>query len=133
MSSAPISADSHIVEPREIFDAAYERFGDRAPHVIQHPDWGDFVVSPGVVGRESMANIPGVAVGRLGIAGMRLNNPETQQLMRRGYAGLRPGIVDPNERLKDQDLDGVAAEVMYPSLFFRVFGLPDAEVIVSLF
>src|SRR5947209_2273305 len=95
--------------------------------MIEHPDWGDFLANPGSGGKL------GIVIGRLGIAGRRLDNPETQQIMRRGYAGLRPGILDPAERLKDQDLDRVACEVLYPSVFFRVFGLADIEVLVALF
>lgn len=128
-----ISADSHIVEPREVFDGVHKRFGDRAPEIIQHPEWGDFLTTPEVSGREQMADRPGVPVGRLGIAGRRLDDPETTRQMKRGYAGIPPGVFDPIARINDQDLDGVAAEVLYPSLFFRIFGLPDTEVLLALF
>ena len=132
MGALAISADSHIVEPREIFDSIAERFGDRAPQIIQHPDWSDFLRSPDPTAGP-MAGIAGLPIGRLGIAGRRLDDPETQRIMRQGYAGLNPGILDPNERLKEQDLDGVSAEVLYPSVFFRVFGLADTEVVLALF
>jgi predicted TIM-barrel fold metal-dependent hydrolase len=86
---------------------------------------------PGVAGDRGVGPI--VPVGRLGIAGQRLDDPRTQEQMRRGYAGLRPGIVDPTARLADQDVDGVGCEVLFPSLFFRVFGSPDTEVVVRAF
>jgi hypothetical protein len=35
--------------------------------------------------------------------------------MKRGYEAARPSGWDPVERLKDQDLDGVVAEVLYSS------------------
>src|SRR5438445_3806631 len=114
MCALAISADSHIVEPREVFDAVAARYGERSPQIIQHHEWGDFLTSP-AAGNEPIASLPGLPVGRLGIAGMRLDDPETQRRMRLGYAGLLPGIMDPDERLKDQDVDGVACEVLYPS------------------
>ena len=44
-------------------------------------------------------------------------------MARRGRSGW-----DPVERIKDQDIDGVAAEVIYPSLAMPLFGLADAEL-----
>jgi predicted TIM-barrel fold metal-dependent hydrolase len=128
------SADSHIVEPAELFAALERRYGERAPRIVHDPDWGDFMVAPGVTGREAFsARYSGIPVGRLGVAGANLDDPETQQQIRMGYDGLRRGIVEPRERLRDQDADGVRLEVLYPSLFFRVFGLPDTEVVVEAF
>jgi predicted TIM-barrel fold metal-dependent hydrolase len=128
------SADSHIVEPRELFAGLERRYGERAPRIVHDPEWGDFLVAPGVSGREAFsARYAGVPVGRLGIAGARLDDPETQQQIKRGYAGLPGGIVDPVERIEEQDADGVKLEVLYPSLYFRVFGLPDTEVLLDAF
>ena len=33
-----ISADSHIVEPREVFDSVAKVYGERSPQIIKHPD-----------------------------------------------------------------------------------------------
>ncbi len=48
--------------------------------------------------------------------------------MDQGCEGARPSGWDPVERLKDQDLDGVRAEVLYPTLGMPLFGLNDAEL-----
>ncbi len=90
---------------------------------------GDIVSTPGVLGDAGVGST--VPVGRAGIAGRRLDDPETQEQIRRGYSGLRPGIVDPVERVKDQDVDGVGCEVLFPTLYFRVFGSPDTEMLVT--
>jgi len=128
------SADSHIVEPAELFGPLERKYGERAPRIVNDPDWGDFLVTPGVTGREAYSpRYAGVAVGRQGIAGARLDDPEVVERIKRGYAGLRKGIVDPVERLKEQDLDGVGLEVLYPSMYFRIFGLPDTEVLLEAF
>lgn len=126
-----ISSDSHIVEPREVFDSLQRRFGDSAPHVEHDEKRGDVIVVPGVSADDGVGQV--VPVGRLGIAGRRLDDPETQRMVNGGYATIRPGITDPLERLKDQDLDGVSCEVLYPSLFFRVFGLTNPEMVVAAF
>jgi hypothetical protein len=133
-SRVAYSADSHIVEPAELFASLEARYGERAPRIVHDPEWGDFLVAPGVTGREAFsARYAGIPVGRLGVAGANLDDPRVQQQIKRGYAGLRPGIVDPVERLRDQDADGVGLEVLFPSLYFRVFGLPDTEVLLDAF
>ncbi len=48
--------------------------------------------------------------------------------MRTGYEAVRPSGWDPVERLKDQDIDGVEAEVLYTSLGMPLFGLKDPEL-----
>src|SRR6266508_2030285 len=40
----------------------------------------------------------------------------------------KTGGYDPNERLKEMATDGVSAEVLYPTLGLRLFGLDDAEL-----
>src|SRR5436305_13469504 len=118
MIQGAISADSHIVEPRELFVDLEAEFGERAPRVRWDEQRGEVVSAPGVAGDAGVGPI--VPVGRLGIAGRRLDDPETQKMMNQGYAALRRGIVDPADRATDQELDGVGCEVLFPSLYFRV-------------
>ena len=122
-----ISADSHFVEAPEVFAGLEERFGADAPKVIHHEEYGDLLLLPGATPR------PGFGVGRLGIAGHYANDPETQEMIRKGYAGLRPGVMDPIARLKDQELDGVDAEVLYPSLLFGIYRMKNTDVITATF
>jgi predicted TIM-barrel fold metal-dependent hydrolase len=120
------SCDSHLLEPRDVFVGLEDKYGDRAPRVVQgfkgRP--GDFLLLPGA--------IP-VPIGRFGIAGHRLNDPETQERIARGYAGVNPGVVDPHIRLDDQERDGIRGEVMYPSLNMLTFSLTDREVVHDVF
>jgi predicted TIM-barrel fold metal-dependent hydrolase len=134
MAQVTYSADSHIVEPRELFDSLERKFGERAPRVVTDPDWGDFLVAPGVTGREAFSpRYSGVPVGRQAIAGARLDDPVVQQAIRRGYGNIPATVSNPRQRLDAQERDGVSLEVLYPSLFFRVFGLPDREVMLEAF
>lgn len=142
--SLPISADSHIVEAREVFAGLADRFGDDAPRVGETPE-GDGMVIPSDRGGA-------VGAGRMGIAGRRLDpgrrverrpgrkpSPEDPKdavvlgWIREGYAGLRKGIVDAAQRAADQDTDGVRAEVLYPSFFFRVFSLENTALVEAAF
>src|SRR6266480_6354749 len=114
-----ISCDSHVVETPEIFDGLEKRFGELAPKIVYDPKRGDVL---------HIAGRAGLTVGRFGIAGHFANDPETQEMMRMGYKGLRPGIIDPVERLRDQDLDGVDAEVLLPSVMFGVYPVNNSDL-----
>lgn len=120
------SCDSHVVEAREVFDGLDEEFGSRAPRIERdfkgRP--GDWLVFPGMTA---------VPVGRLGIAGNRLDDPKTTELIARGYDGLNPGVKDPHKRLDEQTLDGIVGEVMYPSLNMFTYALPDHDVAKAVF
>src|SRR3979411_1498630 len=92
-----ISSDSHVVETHDILDGLDRRFGDLAPRIVFEEGKGDILH---VNGRA------GLNIGRFGIAGHFANDPETVQMMREGYRGLRKSIVGPMERLKAQKVDG---------------------------
>ncbi len=114
------SCDSHVVEGREAFAGLEDRFGADAPRIVRDvgDKKGDFLV---------IGNRP-VPVGRLGIAGKRLDDPATDALIAQGYEGLNPGVLDPEQRLVEQDTDGICGEVMYPSLSMFTFALQDAKI-----
>ena len=118
------SCDSHVVEPASVFDGLEREFGSRAPRIESVPDQGEFIVLP------KAGRIP---VGRLGIAGHRLDDPATDALIARGYAGLNPGVLDPAARLDEQLVDGIVGEVMYPSLNMFSFAGLDVDVAASVF
>jgi uncharacterized protein len=120
------SCDSHVVEAREVFDGLEERFGSKAPRIVKNPAGkkGEYLVVPGT---------GPIAVGRLGIAGNRLDDPRTDELIARGYDGLNPGVRDSAYRLAEQDRDGIVGEVMYPSLSMFTFAVPDNEIRAAAF
>jgi predicted TIM-barrel fold metal-dependent hydrolase len=120
------SCDSHVVEAREVFEGLEGQFGTRAPRVEHNYNGkpGDWIVLPGT------APVP---VGRLGIAGNRLDDPKTKERIAQGYAGLNPGVKDPRARLDEQTLDGIVGEVMYPSLNMFTFGIKDRDVVQAVF
>ncbi len=112
------SCDSHVVEGPGAFDGLLERFGPEAPHIVTN-DEGVFL---------QIGNNRAVPVGRLGIAGNRLDDPRTHERIAQGYEGLNPGVVDPTKRLTEQDVDGIVGEVMYPSLSMFTFAVEDDKI-----
>jgi predicted TIM-barrel fold metal-dependent hydrolase len=54
--------------------------------------------------------------------------PGRQQRVGEGRFDEKTGGYDPNERLKEMATDGVSAEVLYPTLGLRLFGMDDAEL-----
>ncbi len=138
----PISADSHIVEGPDVFAGLADRFGDAAPRLMTVGDEVDAIVIPARSPR-------GVSVARMGMAGTRLNrneplhrekghkpdvahmeSPEIKALFAKGYGGLREGLVDGAKRYIDQDIDGLAAEFLYPG-FFAMFSFADPALVVA--
>ncbi len=137
----PISADSHVMEAEDVFVGLADRFGDEAPRVMYAGTENDAIVIP--------AKGPRGIRKRMGWAGMRLRegvaverrpghkpevdnltDPEALTTLAKGYDGLRAGIRDGARRHEDQDVDGVAAEFLYPG-FFGMFSFENTELLVA--
>ena len=113
-----VSADSHMMEPADLWQQRLDtKYKDRAPRVIEgyQDKKGHFFV---VEGLRPFPVAGGFAAG---------NKPEDlPKAWEKGYEGARPSGWDPVERIKDQDVDGVEAEVLYTTLGMSLFGLDDA-------
>ena len=139
----PISADSHVVEGRDVFTGLADRFGDEAPRIMNVGNQVDAIVVPA-------RGMQGVSVARMGMAATRLGrneplnrkkghkpdvahmqDPELVALFNSGYEGMRRGLVDGAFRYEDQDIDGLAAEFLYPG-YFGMFGMKNTPLLVAL-
>jgi len=119
-----ISADSHVVEPPDLWTQRIDlKFRDRAPRIETLDDGSDYIVIDGLKPRPLAFE---GAMADLKAQGMEIPAP-------RGYrfADNRPGSWDPVERLKDQDLDGVSGEVLYPGVGLTLVMTPDAEYLYA--
>jgi predicted TIM-barrel fold metal-dependent hydrolase len=119
-ASKVISADSHMTEPGDLWVERLDRkFRDRAPRVVKNEKSGPayLFVGPGI---HPLAVAAAFAAGKGGA--------ELREHMNHGYEAARPSGWDPVERLKDQDLDGVRAEVLYSTLGIAVFAMPEVEL-----
>ena len=119
-----ISADSHFVEPPTMWAERLERrFRDRAPRAVRLDGKpGEYFVC------EDIAPAPLAAFFSAGVPAA-----EMPDFMKRGFAEAPKGVHDPAERIKDQDRDNVAAEVIYTSMGMPLFGLADAEFRAACF
>ena len=50
-----------------------------------------------------------------------------EQLPKVPFRNSPPGATDPHLRLRDQDTDGVAAEILFPNYGMALFGIDDIE------
>jgi predicted TIM-barrel fold metal-dependent hydrolase len=115
-----ISADSHVVEPPEVYAGLDKRFGERAPRMVEHPERG-LITDHG-------DGTFGYPVGTFTVAGQDWGDPAVREKARQGFKQARPGVLDTVERVKDQALDGIDAEVLYPSVLFSIYQLKDVEI-----
>ena len=120
------SGDSHIVEHADCFAGLADRFGDKAPRIVRGYQGkpGDWYV---------LGERVALPVARMGIAGHRLDDPATQDLINSGYEGLNPGVLDGDKRLEEQAQDGIVGEVMYPSLNMFTWSVGDTNILNAAF
>jgi predicted TIM-barrel fold metal-dependent hydrolase len=117
MSYPIISADSHITEPANTYlDHIESRFKERAPRMERREGIGDIFVIDGM-------DKP-IPMGLVAAAGkppeeIRVNGVLFEEMHRGGW--------DPDARLGDQDRDGIAAEVIYPTVGMVLCNHEDLE------
>ena len=126
-----LSADSHVLEPADLWTNYIDpAFADRAPRVVNRLERkngetidGEFLVCEGVAPQR-------VA----GFAAADVDDPKWRtEANERGFEQLLSGGWDPEQRLKDQEIDGVTIEVIYPSMAMPMFGLPDTGLQQAIF
>ena len=112
-----ISADSHVLEPHDLWTSrlAGTPFAERAPRMVEDERHGH------VFAIDGLRPFP---VGLAGAAGK-----PSSELRYTGdqVESLRSGGWDPVARLDDMDTDGVAAEVLYPSVGMSLAQSKDVE------
>lgn len=118
MDTPVISADSHVVEPaglwRDRLDRAHR---DRAPRVFWDGDRGGwFFGCEGL--RPALIN---------SLYSTDKTPEEFADGLETGIEAARAGGNDPAARRTDMERDGVAAEVLYPSLAMSLYWLADAD------
>lgn len=119
-SQRVISADSHIVEPPDLFVETIEpRFRDRAPRVIEDPEFGSIWDVEGL-GYPSVELMAG--------AGRSIDEIGAQARFERA----RQGGWDPDERIRDMDTTGVDAALLYPTVVFHSYGIADLALMQAV-
>ncbi|MEQ8993676.1 MAG: amidohydrolase family protein [Pseudomonadales bacterium] len=117
MSKPIISADSHITEPPDCYTAHIgPRYRDKAPHITQMQGLGDVFV---IDGMPSPIPLGLVAAAGLDPKDIKADGVAFKDLHRSGW--------DPKARQADQERDGIAAEILYPTVGMVLCNHPDSE------
>jgi len=122
-----ISADSHIVEPPDMYATRIEpKFRDRAPRMERRKT---------AAGREYDAwMIDGMQVGTLGAvmqAGQRFDDPSQIDFLGI-WDDVRKAAYDPHEMIRENEIDGVWGAAMQPSQGLFWYRLPDSELLSEI-
>jgi predicted TIM-barrel fold metal-dependent hydrolase len=105
-----ISADDHVVEPRDTFtDRLPAKWQDRAPRIVEQDDGNEVWLYDGSV-------LPNVGLNA--VVGKPLDLKVFEPAR---YEEMLPGAWDIRSRIEDMDRDGVFASVCFPS-FLAGFG-----------
>ena len=118
-----ISSDDHIFEPSDMWTSRVEpSFKDRAPHIVRLDDGDDWWFTDGV---------KGITVASGSLTGNRFEgNDDLSWADQKEH--VRPGAYDPDERIKDMDIDGIDSSVMYPNQGLLLFAVPDTNLLNEL-
>ena len=122
-----ISADSHIVEPRDLYESRIEpKFRSRAPRMERHRTR---------TGQEYDAwYLEGMRVGTVGSviqAGRRFEDPGSIDFLG-VWEDVRKAAYDPHAMLEELELDGVWGACLQPSQGLFWYRLPDSELLSAL-
>lgn len=118
-----ISADSHITEPPDCYTKFSDsKFREEAPHVIHDDVKGDMFVVPGMK--------KPIAISLTAAAGIA---PEDLTEMGRNFEDIHLSGHQPETRAADQDRDGVAGEIIYPTVGMLICNHKDVEYKQSCF
>jgi predicted TIM-barrel fold metal-dependent hydrolase len=125
-----ISADSHVDEPPEAWVRVQKEYGDRAPRVVKDPPGvpkGTWLLIDGLppVGLSHYSK--GMVVSKnQGISGVEQEKHfETIRFNENFRYEDYPGGWEPAARLRDQDVDGVQAEILFSSAVRQLYSITD--------
>ena len=118
-----ISADSHIVEPPDLWVKRLDpKFREQAPRIVRQDGIDLWYVDDQKFGSP-------VSVSS---AGQRFEDPENIQRLG-AFEEVRKEGYDPHERIKDMEIDGVKGDVVYPSTGLRFFQVKDSVLLSAIF
>lgn len=111
-----ISADSHVIEPHDLWVNGVEaKFRDQAPR-LEHGPETDVLACP-------VADLPPVGL----LAGCARGDDEVRREGRWDEDVFRGGY-DPAARLADLERDGVDREVLFPTIAMQMYPIADTEL-----
>ena len=119
-----ISSDSHVFEPPDLWTERIDsKFKGREPTLIRVGNEDHIIVE----GDHKLGGI-GLILG----AGNRFDAPETISFEGK-FEDVHQGGYEPEEHIRDMKIDGVSAEVLYPSLGLFFYTIDDSELLSASF
>ena len=122
------SADSHIVEPPEVWQRVEAKFRDRAPRVVRNPnnqaELGEYYV---------FEDLKPIIVTRFFGAGHLHDRQKWLEFVEHGFEYAPKSVWDPAARLAEQDLDGVDGELLFPTMGMVALAAKDDELKAACF
>jgi len=122
------SADSHIVEPPEVWDRVEARYRDRAPRLVTELPGHDLPGEAYVF--EQLRPIP---VTRFIGAGQMHDKAKWAAFQSHGFDAAPASLRDPAARLVEQDSDGVNGEVIFPTMGMVILAGKDDALKAACF
>lgn len=117
-----ISADSHILEPAIVFQNESSDLNNY-PCIKKHENKGYILLT------EDKREIPMRVLAQV----LHENEDNLEKYYDDQYEFYQHTIFDPEFRLKQQDKDGVIAEILYPGITFCIFSTPSINVLHTIF
>lgn len=118
-----VSADSHVVEPPDLWTRHIDpAFRDAAPRVVRGDGWDRWYVADG-----HCAGSYGVLVD----AGKRFEDPSAITYDST-FDSVPAGGYVPDAHIRDMDADGVAVDILYPSVGLRLFRIPQSDLLTAI-
>ncbi|HWP59451.1 MAG TPA: amidohydrolase family protein [Candidatus Acidoferrales bacterium] len=134
-----ISADGHLNDPPAAWERVQKEYGERAPRVVDNlPDRkGLWLVADGLKPSPCCNPSVGFLVAKPeGVSGMDVDQVDDETIARFRETFRyedHPGSWDPAARIKEQERDGVEAEVLFSSWARIFYVLKDAAFQRSCF
>jgi len=132
-----ISADGHINEPPAAWERVQKEYGDRAPKVVKDPEGfkGIWMITDGLPPSPCSNYSIGHVVskpGGLDSVDMDKHHERIHFHENFKYEDF-PASWEPAARIKDQDADGIAAEVLFASVGRFFYGLTEGPFQRAIF
>jgi predicted TIM-barrel fold metal-dependent hydrolase len=126
MADFIFSADSHIVEPPEMWERVEARFRDRAPRIERdvNGEKGEYYV---------FEDLKPIIVTRFFGAGHLHDQRKWDAFFPGGFEKAPRSLRDPAARLQEQDLDGVNGELLFPTMGMVALAAKDDELKAACF
>jgi len=118
------SADSHVIEPPQLWTSRIERkFQHWAPRVVRSEDTELWVVGDDI--RMAVVGIQAQAGRRYATA------PDREKITKRGfYRDI--GDLDPDRYIKDLDVDGLAGALLFPSNAHQAYRCVAGDLLAAI-